>query len=78
MTQVEIMQGLGRLSTSELLQVIEAALRLLQRNLEAESPLIHLEKKQRLAAAAQMLLPDYTAGGELTAFTVLDSEGFYA
>jgi len=32
--------------------------------------------KQRLAKAAEVLLPDYQAGGDLTAFTVLDSEDF--
>jgi hypothetical protein len=29
-----------------------------------------------LATAAEALLPDYKAGGELTAFTALDSEDF--
>ena len=35
------------------------------------------EKTERLAAAAQALLPDYTTDTELTSFTALDSEDFY-
>lgn len=37
-----------------------------------------MEKKQQLAKAAEALLQDCQAGGELTAFTVLDNEGFCA
>ena len=33
-----------------------------------------LRKKEALAQAARALLPDYEAGGELTAFTALDAE----
>lgn len=36
------------------------------------------QKKQQLAAAAEALLSDYTMNDELTAFTALDSEEFYA
>jgi hypothetical protein len=36
------------------------------------------EKKRQLAVVAKALLPDYAAGGELTVFTVLDGEDFYA
>jgi hypothetical protein len=39
-------------------------------------PSSQAEMKQRLAKAAEVLLPDYQAGGDLTAFTVLDSEDF--
>ncbi len=34
--------------------------------------------RRQLAAASKSLLPDYQAGGELTIFTALDSEDFYA
>jgi len=33
---------------------------------------IREERQRQLAAAAEALLPDYTAGGELTIFTTLD------
>ncbi len=36
------------------------------------------QRRQQLTAAAEALLPDYAAGGELTIFTALDSEDFYA
>ncbi len=34
------------------------------------------QRRRQLTAAAEALLPDYAAGGELTVFTALDSEGF--
>ena len=37
-------------------------------------PPTQIEKKRQLAAAAEALLPDYAADGELTIFTALDSE----
>lgn len=36
------------------------------------------ERKRQLAVAAETLLSDYAARGELTAFTALDGEDFYA
>ena len=33
-------------------------------------------RKKELAEAAQALLADYKAGGDLTAFTILDAEDF--
>jgi len=76
MTQMEIMEELKRLTTAERLAIIEAALRLIREDLQrAEQPYAPGELRRRLAAAAEALLPDYAAGGELTAFTVLDSEG---
>ena len=76
MTQAEILEELTRFSIAERLAVAEAALRLIRRDLE--QALAPAEKKQKLAAAAEALLSDYAAGGELTSFTALDSEGFYA
>jgi hypothetical protein len=35
-------------------------------------------RRRQLAAAAEALLPDYAACGELTIFTALDSDDFYA
>jgi hypothetical protein len=45
---------------------------------QMEQPLARTERKRQLAAAAEALLSDYTADGELTIFTALDSEDFYA
>jgi len=79
MTQIEILEELKKLTTTERLAIIEAALRLIREDLQrAEQPYAHTDLKRRLASAAEALLPDYAAGGELTAFTVLDGEDFHA
>lgn len=79
MTQVEILEELKRLTISERLTIVEAVLRLIHEDLQqVEQPLTRIERKRQLAAAAEALLPDYAAGGELTIFTALDNEDFYA
>ncbi len=79
MTQGEILEELKKLTTAERLAVMEAALRLIREDLQqTERPLTPIRRKLQLATAAEALLPDYQAGGELTVFTVLDSEDFSA
>jgi len=79
MTHVEILEQLKRFPIPERLTLVEAALRLIREDLQqAERPLTQAERKHQLAAAAEALLPDYSTGGELTIFTALDSEDFYA
>lgn len=80
MTPREILEDLGKFPTAEHITIIEAALHLIHEDLEqTEQPLTKTEKKQKLAAAAAAaLLPTYTAGGELTVFTVIDNEEFHA
>lgn len=79
MTHTEILQELKKLTTTERLTIVEAALRLIREDLQqVGEPLVPTERKRQLAAAAQALLPDYAAGGELTIFTALDSEDFHA
>lgn len=79
MTQVEILEELKRLALPERLRVIEAALRLVRDDIQHEEKSLNGgERKRQLAAAAEALLPDYSAGGELTVFTTLDSEDFHA
>jgi hypothetical protein len=82
MTQAEILQELKNLTTTERLAVIEAALHLIREDLQEESQAERLptqsERRRQLAEAAKALLPDYTADGELTAFTALDHEEFHA
>lgn len=75
MTQTEILEALRKLTATERIAVIQAALQQIRDDLqETEQPLAQVDKKQRLAVAAETLLPDYKAGGELTVFTALDSE----
>jgi hypothetical protein len=77
MTRAEFMQELKKLTSAERLAVAEAALRLVREELQQTAqPSSQAEMKQRLTKAAEVLLPDYQAGGDLTAFTVLDSEDF--
>jgi len=79
MTQVEIVEELKKLTIPERLTILEAALRLIREDLQqAGQPLTRAERRRQLAAAAEALLPDYAAGGELTVFTALDSEEFCA
>jgi hypothetical protein len=77
MTQMEILTEFKKLDLLERLQVIQSALRLLGEDLQTQQP-VRAEKKNQLAHAAQALLPDYAAGKELTIFTDLDREEFYA
>ncbi|MBM4047799.1 MAG: hypothetical protein FJ279_22065 [Planctomycetes bacterium] len=74
MTQSEIVDALKKLTATERLTIIEAALRLTHQDLQQA----RAERTRRLAVAAKALLPDYSAGGELTAFTALDGEDVHA
>ncbi|HID61684.1 MAG TPA: hypothetical protein EYP49_02890 [Anaerolineae bacterium] len=79
MTQIEILEELKRFTIPERLTIAEAALRLIREDLQqVKQPLTQAERKLQLATAAEALLPDYTASSELTVFTALDSEDFYA
>ena len=79
MTRTKILEELKKLSAKERLEVIEAALHLVQEDLQfIERPATPSERKRQLAAAAVALLPDYTEDDELTSFTALDSQDFHA
>ncbi|GFP32112.1 hypothetical protein HKBW3S42_00417 [Candidatus Hakubella thermalkaliphila] len=78
MTQVEILEELKKLTIPERLTVVEGVLHLIREDLEHGQLLSWTERKRQLATAAEALLPDYTVGGEMTIFTALDSEDFYA
>jgi len=74
--QSTILNDIQSLSPAERLEVIEAAVQLLRVGLrvrEAQS-----ESRQRLSVAAEALLQDYTEDVELTAFTAIDGDDFYA
>ena len=72
MTQLEIFEELKSLTNVERLAIIEAALSLIRQDLYlSEQPSAGQERKQQLAEAARTLLPDYTAGGDLTSFTAI-------
>ncbi len=78
MTQTAVLGQLKSLTLLDRLAVIEDALRLIREELQVGQSLARPKRKNHLAAAAKALLPDYTAGGELTVFASLDSEDFHA
>lgn len=79
MTQIEILSEFEKLPIKQQLEVLESALRILRSRLrERELPGEQTARPLPLAEAAQLLLSDYTLDDELTAFTVLDGEPFYA
>jgi hypothetical protein len=77
--QIEVLEVLKGLTTTERLTIIEATLDLIREDLQQiQQSRAWVGQRQQLATAAKALLPDYKAGGELTAFTTLDGEDFYA
>jgi hypothetical protein len=79
MVQTQILTEIGRLPIPERLILLEDALRVIRQDLQqTKSASRQANRNRELAAAAQALLADYVAGGELTAFTALDSEDFHA
>lgn len=80
MTKIEILEELKKLTPVQRLKIVEAALNLIGEDLQqvAQPQSLRTERKRELAMAAEALLPDYAAGGELTIFTALDKEDFHA
>ena len=78
MTLTEILKELPNLTSAERLSLIEAAAHLNRKELLQKSEEAWSEEQQQMALAAQALLPDYEADGELTIFTTLDGEDFHA
>ncbi len=79
MTQTEILEELKKFTISERLTIIETALRLIREDLQqVEQSLTRSEKRRLMATAAKALLQDYATDDELTIFTTLDGEDFYA
>ena len=78
-TQTEILEELRKLPAIEQLAIIETVLFLVRQKLQQTDQASTLTNKdQDLTVAAKALLSDYTVNNELTAFTVLDGEDFYA
>ena len=80
MAESEILDEIKRHSIPERLAIIEDSLRSIRQDLQqhAQLPLAANERDRQLRAAAEALLPDYSSGNELTAFTALDAEDFHA
>ena len=79
MTKSEILEQLTLLDLAERLAILEDALHGVRDELaRRRADAADAERSAKLAAAALALLPDYEAGGELTAFTSLDAEPIHA
>ena len=77
MTRTEILDELQKLPMGERLAIAEAALHLIREEMgKGDASQERAKRTEQLAAAAKALLPDYSPGGELTAFTSLDAEDF--
>lgn len=75
----EVMTVIEQLSLAERIAIMEETLRLIRQDMASNKPKKGVvEKKQSLADAAALLLSDYRTDKELTAFSALDSEDFYA
>ena len=74
MKTTKIIQLLPNLSTSERLQIAEAALLLIR---QEQNLLTREEQKQQLALAAMTAISDYAPKGELNIFSAIESEEFY-
>lgn len=79
MTQAQLLNEFRQLSPQQQLEVLEAALRILAQHFQPIEQRANGEReRRRLAEAAHLLLADYREDKELTSFTVLDGEPFYA
>jgi len=76
MSTAELLEQLRELSDVERLDVIEAATRLIRKDLAPGAADATTDREQRLRAAAAEAKELYEPGGELTEWTALDAEEF--
>ena len=73
------MNEFRELPLQQQLEVIQVALRILAERLPVAEPRVNGSQEHKsLAEAATYLLADYAGDSELTSFTTLDGEPFYA
>jgi hypothetical protein len=76
MSTAQLVEELKRLSNAERLEVIEAATRLVREEIGPRTACLRDESDRRMREAAARVKDLYEPGGELTEWTVLDSEDF--
>jgi hypothetical protein len=76
MNTVQLLEQLGQLSDVERLEVIEAATRLIRKNLAADKPDAATDRDRRMRTAAAGVKDLYEADRDLTEWTALDTEEF--
>lgn len=70
----KILHVLPRLTVKELLEIVEAALQLVQQERQHLTP---EERKQQVVMSATSAIEDYLPGSDLLAFSDLEGEDFY-
>ena len=77
---MEILDEVKNFSVLDRITIVEDVLEIIREDIQKidHPPTTRTGRKRQLLAAAESLLQDYEAGGELTAFTTLDDEDFYA
>ncbi len=79
MTQAQLLNEFRQLPLAQQLEVLQALLRIVAQQAQGvEQSANGRDEHTSLAEAANLLLADYQADQELTSFTVLDGEPFYA
>ncbi len=76
MSTAQFIECLGQFSDVERLEIIEAATRLVRKNLTASAADAAIDRDAQIRAAAAALKDLYEPGGELTEWTALDAEEF--
>ena len=74
MTTTEIVGALARCNNAQRLEIIEAATRLIREELLAREATARAEEDRRLREAAGRLVDLYAPGGEMTEWSILDTE----
>lgn len=75
---IAILEDFRKLSPIERLNVVEAVVQMMRDDWLRDSRQEQAFRQQQLAAAAAALRDDYLTDPELTVFTSLDGEDFYA
>ena len=78
MTQAQILTEFQQLTMPQQIDLLQAALDVVRKNLSHSQPGSPNASQRELADAAQRLLADYESDPELTCFTVLDEEPIHA
>lgn len=79
MTQTQLLNEFKQLPLAQQLEVIQTLLRIVAQHVQVvEQSANGSDEETSLAEAAKLLLADYQEDKELTGFTILDEEPFYA
>ncbi len=78
MTQAQLLREFSQLSLQQQIEVVQAALRIIGQHVQIVQDKNDNASAKLLPEAANLLLVDYMEDDDLTSFTTLDGEPFYA